>query len=247
MIEILVAASKGGVGKTLVTLNVAYALNNLGYKVGVMDCDITMPAISKYLKIEDKTPEDTNEGVNPINADGVKVMSTGLLMDNKQPVLMSGQQRAKLVQQFIDKCNWQSDYLIIDTPPGAIDEIQYLIRARYNDIYGAIVVTTPSEVAISQVRRSMALFRELKVKIIGVVGNMMAYECPHCRQISPFYMNGGNSVEKLAKEFKAPLIAELPIYPRIDQDPLHFAPIFESIFRGAKEKFEEGVVEGETT
>jgi ATP-binding protein involved in chromosome partitioning len=224
---ILSAASKGGVGKTLISLNLAYALKESGYKTGVLDSDITMPALTKYLKVEDITPQDDLNGVQPLNVNGVQIMSTGLLMDKSQPVLMDGEQRSYLVQQFIDKCHWDVDFLIIDTPPGAIDEIQYLIRQRHNDIHGVVVVTTPSDVAISQVRRSMALFKELNVRILGLVGNMCAFECPYCNSVSKFYDNYGvNPIYDLAREFKCGVIAELPIYPKIDEDPLHFVSVF---------------------
>jgi ATP-binding protein involved in chromosome partitioning len=233
---ILSAASKGGVGKTLVSINLAFALNKIGYKIGILDSDITMPALSKYLKIEDMEPNDSQDYVEPLNVHGVEIMSTGLLMDNAQPVLMDGQQRSALLQQYIDKCKWNVDYLIVDTPPGAIDEIQYLIRARHDQIYGAIVVTTPSEVAISQVRRSMALFKELRVKIIGLVGNMFSFECPHCSTITPFFdsKNGKDPIVDLAKEFNCPVIAKLPIYPKIDSEPLHFVSYFEEVLNAPK-------------
>lgn len=227
---ILSAASKGGVGKTLVSLNLAYALKEAGYKTGVLDSDITMPALTKYLKVEDLPPEDDINGVQPLNVNGVQIISTGLLMDKSQPVLMSGEQRSHILQQFIDKCHWDVDFLIVDTPPGAIDEIQYLIRSRHNEIHGVVVVTTPSDVAISQVRRSLALFKELNVRVLGIVGNMCAYECPHCHEVSSFSDDHGvNPIHELAKEFKCGIIAELPIYPKIDQDPLHFVSVFKEV------------------
>ncbi|MHB8153599.1 MAG: P-loop NTPase, partial [Bacillati bacterium] len=164
---IISAASKGGVGKSIVSINIAFALKKLGYRSALLDTDITMPAIVKYLKLEHEELK-THTMVEPIDFHGVEVLSPGLVMDPDQPVVINSEKREKLVGQFIDKTHWASEYLVIDTPPGSTDELQHITRKLKDSLYGVIIVTTPSTVAISQVRRSIEMFKRLDAPILGI-------------------------------------------------------------------------------
>jgi len=222
---IITAATKGGVGKSLISINVAYALKELGHKTGLLDTDLAMPAIVKYLQLEGREMQ-THQLVEPIMKDGIEMLSAGLLMEPDQPVVIDSEKREALVAQFIDRTNWHVDYLVIDTPPGATDELQHIIRTRKNDLKGVIVVTTPSSVAITQVRRSLEMLKRMKVPIIGIVGNMASFECLSCHHINEMFKNGSNNtLELLAKEFNAKLISTLPVYTDVDHDPLHFVKL----------------------
>jgi ATP-binding protein involved in chromosome partitioning len=219
---IVTAASKGGVGKSLISLTTAYALKGMGFKTGLLDTDISMPAIVKYLGLEGVEIQ-THRLVEPIDHGGVQVLSAGLLMDKDQPVVIQTEKREALVGQFIDRTNWDVDYLVIDTPPGATDELQHILRTRKADLKGVIVVTTPSSVAITEVRRSLEMFRRMKVPVLGLIGNMTSYECESCHYVTGMFKNGVvNPIEIVAHDFNLKVLTELPVYSGIDTDPLHF-------------------------
>jgi ATP-binding protein involved in chromosome partitioning len=231
---IISAASKGGVGKSIVSINLAFALKRLGYRTALLDTDITMPAIVKYLKLEHAELE-TRTMVEPLDYHGVQVLSPGLVMDPDQPVIINSEKREKLVGQFIEKTHWMADYLIIDTPPGSTDELQHITKKLKQSLHGVVVVTTPSAVAISQVRRSIEMFKRLDAPIIGLIGNMTNFECIKCHTINDVYgRDGENPVKKLTEDFRIPLLAELPIYPKIDDEPLHFADQLAKSFKANK-------------
>lgn len=222
---IYIASSKGGVGKSLITINVAYALHKMGYRTGLLDTDLAMPAIVKYLDIEG-TQLETHKKLEPVLQNGVELLSAGLIMGRNQPVVINSAKREELVAQFIDKSNWNVDYLVIDTPPGATDELRHIIANRRNELKGIIVVTTPSQVAISQVRRSLELFSRMKVPILGIIGNMTGLECDSCHHINSVSKNGSaDPIEQLAKDFNVKVLCSLPTYMSVDQDPLHFVDV----------------------
>jgi ATP-binding protein involved in chromosome partitioning len=217
-----IASSKGGVGKSLVVINTAYAIQKMGFKAGLLDTDIAMPAIVKYLGLQN-SEVGTHSLIEPIVKDGVQILSAGLMMEKDQPVVVDSDKRQRLVEQFIDKTNWQCDYLVIDTPPGATDELQHVLKKRRDDLVGVIVVTTPSSTAINEVRRSIEMFRRIKdLRIIGVVANMSGLECENCHTINDMFKNKPSAVKDMADEFGLDIIAELPIVPGIDDEPLHF-------------------------
>lgn len=219
---IITAASKGGVGKSLISINLAYALHKMGYKTGLLDTDVSMPAIVKYLGLENQELQ-THKMVEPIPLNGVEILSPGLLMDPDQPVTIGTDKREALVAQFIDKTNWDVDYLVIDTPPGAVDELKHVVTTHKSDLRGVVVVTTPSGVAITEVRRSLELFRRSKVPVLGIIGNMSSYECEDCHHVTSIFRNGiANPIEILADDFNTKVLASLPVYSNIDAEPLHF-------------------------
>jgi ATP-binding protein involved in chromosome partitioning len=219
---IITAASKGGVGKSLVSINVAFALRKIGYKTGLLDSDIAMPAVVKYLNIENIELNASNL-VEPVDMGGVQVLSSGLFMDRDQPVVIDAEKREALIAQWIDKTAWDVDYLVIDTPPGATDELAYVMKQRKNDLKGVVVVTTPSTVAITEVRRTIELLKRMKVPILGLIGNMTGFECEECHHMNSMFNNGvSNPIYALSKEFNLKQLVNLPMYPKVDTDPLHF-------------------------
>jgi ATP-binding protein involved in chromosome partitioning len=218
-------ASKGGVGKTLVSINVAYSLKELGYKVGLLDLDLTMPAVTKYLKLHGINP-GTGKQLEPVDCNGVQVLSAGLLMDKDQPVTVTAEMRRNIVSQFVGKTQWNVDYLVIDTPPGSNDELMELINNYRSSILGCIVVTTPSDTAINEVRRSLELIRREKLPLIGIIGNFMGFECISCHTMNNLFTNGhANPVDSLAEDFRTTVLATLPLYSATDSEPLHFVPV----------------------
>jgi ATP-binding protein involved in chromosome partitioning len=227
-------ASKGGVGKTLVSINVAYSLKALGYKVGLLDLDLTMPAMTKYLGLHGINP-GTGKQLEPILVNGVYVLSAGLLMDRDQPVTVTAEMRRKIVTQFVGKTQWDVDYLVIDTPPGSNDELMELINNYRSSILGCIVVTTPSDTAINEVRRSLELIKREKLPLIGIIGNLVGFECVSCHNMNDLFTNGKtNPIELLANDFRTKILASLPLYPPTDSEPLHFVPIVSQALHDTK-------------
>lgn len=207
---IAIGSGKGGVGKSTVTANLAAALAQMGKKVGVLDADIYGPSIGKMFGFEGKLPL-TGDGQNkiaPPEKFGVKVMSFSFLLDPDQAVIWRGPMLSKAVQQFLYEIIWgELDYLLVDLPPGTGD-VQ-LSLAQLIDLDGAVVVTTPQNVAIQDAARSAAMFHEVKIPILGVVENMAEYICPHCGKTSHiFSKNGGPS---FATKFRVPFLGSLPL------------------------------------
>lgn len=215
-------ASKGGVGKSLISINTAYALKELGYNSGLLDLDLTMPAVVKYLGLEGRDP-GTGRMLEPIEYNGIEILSAGLSMDPDQPVTIPAETRRKLVNQFISKTLWKADYLVIDTPPGSNEELMEIIDKYKQDILGFIVVTTPSSTAITEVRRSLELLKRRNLPVIGIIGNMVGFECLSCHTVNSIFNNGhANPIEQLAEDFNTSILTSLPMYPNTDTDPLHF-------------------------
>jgi ATP-binding protein involved in chromosome partitioning len=222
MRNIVTVSSKGGVGKSIFSVTLAYAISKLGHRAALLDSDISMPAITKYLNM-DNVEVETRKTIEPIQHDGIEVFSPGFIMDKDQPVVITASKREAIVRQMLDTTDWHAEYLVIDTPPGATDELKHLLRTHPETLMGVFVVTTPSEVAITQVRRSMELMRRLKIPILGVVCNMANIECEKCHHVANLFTNGkANPVDVMAADFKTKVVARFPLYPRIDEEPKHF-------------------------
>ncbi|MCM2322918.1 MAG: Mrp/NBP35 family ATP-binding protein [Oligoflexia bacterium] len=213
---IAVSSGKGGVGKSTVAVNLATALALEGARVGLMDADVYGPNVPTMLGVTDRPTmtEDAARGelLVPPTAHGVKVMSMGFLVDGDQPVVWRGPMLHSVVSQFCHKVDWGSlDYLVVDMPPGTGD-VQ-LSLAQLVPVTGAVMVTTPQEVSLQDVRKAFHMFEKVRVPIIGVVENMSYFRCDGCdKRHHPFGSEGGKT---LATKFRTELLAELPMVPAV--------------------------------
>lgn len=208
-----IAAGKGGVGKSCVTINLALALKNLGFKVGVMDTDIYGPSTRRMLP-EDQMPIQNNDRITPAVSRGIKLISMAYFRRDDVAAVVRAPIANGIIQQFIKNVDWgELDYLLIDFPPGTGD-IQ-LTLAQNAKLTGAIMVTTPQEVALMDVRKAMHLFYQVKVPIIGVVENMSYYQLPQTsHRVYPFGQGGGS---RLAEESGFSLLGEIPVNSEISR------------------------------
>ncbi|MBL1200879.1 MAG: P-loop NTPase [Nostoc sp. ZfuVER08] len=210
-----ISSGKGGVGKSTTAVNLATALRLAGAKVGLLDADVYGPNVPQMLGLGKSEVEiiNTPEGQRflPLSAYGIKVMSVGLLAEPHRPLAWRGPILHKIITQFIHEVQWgELDYLLIDLPPGTGDAQITIVQE--SPICGAILVTTPQQVAISDVRRSIYMFRQVGVPVLGIIENMSYFINSNGEQTSIFGTGGG---QKLADELKAPLLGEIPIDPRI--------------------------------
>ena len=208
---IAVSSGKGGVGKSTVATNLAVALAQRGLRVGIMDADVYGPNIPRMMGVNEP-PAVINEKIIPLEAHGVKVMSLGFLIDRDQPAIWRGPIVMKIVNQFLGDVAWgQLDYLVVDMPPGTGDAQLSLVQAT--PVHGAIIVTTPQEVAVGDALRGVKMFERVNVPVLGVVENMSWLECTHCGKPSAIFGEGGG--ERLAAECGIPLLAQVPLYPPV--------------------------------
>ena len=213
--KLIVISGKGGVGKTTTAVNVAYGLAGRGKKVGILDVDIHGPNIAKMLGMEEKRLTGSESGIEPIVVfPGLKAISLAFLLEDKdQPVIWRGPLKMITIRQFLADTNWgELDYLIVDSPPGTGDE-PLSVCQLIPDINGALVVTTPQDVAILDARKSVRFAKELNIPFIGVIENMSGFICPHCKkEIDLFGMGGG---EKSAHDLHVPFLGRIPLEPDI--------------------------------
>jgi ATP-binding protein involved in chromosome partitioning len=209
---IAVASGKGGVGKTTVAVNLSLALAKLGYKVGLLDADVYGPNVPIMLGTTAEPMATAQQRIIPVDAQGVKVISMGLLNPGDKPVIWRGPMLHSVITQFLRSVEWgQLDYLIIDLPPGTGDVQLTLIQTVA--VSGAVVVTTPSTVALADVRKAIEMFRQVNVEVLGVVENMSTFRCPHCGQAVDIFGHGEGS--KTALAYSVPVLGEIEIDPRI--------------------------------
>jgi len=205
--RIAVFSGKGGVGKTTVSVNLAYALQLEGYSVGILDADITGPNVAKMLNLDDDIIF-LNEKMIPFEKYGAKIISMASLLKNGTPLIWRGPMRSKVINQFLADVQWEYlDYLIADLPPGTGDEILTISQQMKPDY--AIIVTTPQEVSILDAERSVNMARELKIPHIAVVENMAGFVCPHCNAVVELFGVGGG--EKLSQKYGVPFLGSIPI------------------------------------
>jgi len=213
--KIFVLSGKGGVGKSTVSANVALKLVEKGYDVGLMDCDIHGPSIPKILGIEDKRPMSTENGIEPVLVSPkLKVMSMGFLLQNKDsPVIWRGPLKMTAIKQFISDFNWGDlDYLIVDLPPGTGDEPLSIAQLIPNSD-GAVIVTTPQDVALLSVRKSINFVKQMNTPVIGIIENMSGFTCPHCNKTIDIFKKDGGL--KTSKDFNIPFLGKIPLDPKI--------------------------------
>jgi Mrp family chromosome partitioning ATPase len=213
--KIMVTSGKGGVGKSTVAVNIAMALSMRGYEVGLMDADIHGPNIPKMLHIEDAILTGDEEGLMPILVPPhLRVMSMAFLIkDADNPVIWRGPMKIGAIRQFIADVRWGDlDYLVVDLPPGTGDE-PLTVAQLMPDADGAVVVTTPQDVALLNSRKSVGFAKQLKLPVIGIVENMSGLICPHCGKEIDLFKKGGG--EKAAKELRVPFLGRIPLDPKV--------------------------------
>ena len=209
---VAVASGKGGVGKTTVAVNLAIALKKLGSTVGLLDADVYGPNVPVMLGTNEQPRAMDEKTIIPVEAYGVKMISMGLLNPGDKPMIWRGPMLHSVITQFLRSVEWgELDYLIIDLPPGTGDVQLSLIQTV--SVTGAVVVTTPSIVALADVRKAIEMFRQVNVEILGVVENMSYFNCPHCDgRIDVF---GHGEGQHMAKTFGVPFLGEIEIDPQI--------------------------------
>jgi Mrp family chromosome partitioning ATPase len=215
---ILVLSGKGGVGKSTVASQLALTLStihDMKYQVGLLDIDICGPSIPKMLGLDSQEVHQSNDGWTPVYyEDNLAVMSIGfLLSNNKDAVIWRGPKKNGLIKQFLTDVCWDYlDYLIIDTPPGTSDEhisvVQYLSKAN---VLGSVIVTTPQEISLLDVRKELSFCIKTGLKIIGVVENMSGFTCPHCKCDTEIFSPETGGAAEMCKEFKVDLLGKIPI------------------------------------
>jgi ATP-binding protein involved in chromosome partitioning len=205
---IAVSSGKGGVGKSTVASNLAIALAQQGARVGLMDADIYGPNIPRMMGINAPPPVE-NEKIIPLQAHGVKIMSLGFMIERDQPAIWRGPIIMKIITQFLRDVQWgELDYFLVDMPPGTGDAQLSLVQATM--VHGAIIVTTPQEVASGDALRGAKMFERVAVPVLGVVENMSYFICPHCEHKHRIFGSGGG--DRLAEELDVPLLAEIPFF-----------------------------------
>jgi ATP-binding protein involved in chromosome partitioning len=209
---VAIASGKGGVGKTTVAVNLALALAKLGHKVGLLDADVYGPNVPIMLGTTQEPLATMDKRIVPVEIQGVKMISMGLLNPGDKPMIWRGPMLHSVITQFLRSVVWgELDYLLIDLPPGTGDVQLTLIQTVA--VTGAVVVTTPSTVALADVRKAIEMFRQVNVEILGVVENMSSFKCPHCNE--PIDIFGHGEGAKTAQAYGVPILGEIEIDPRI--------------------------------
>ena len=209
---IAVSSGKGGVGKSTVAVNLAVSLAQSGARVGLMDADIYGPNIPRMMGINKPLEVDPDAKIVPLEAHGIKLVSIGFLIERDQPAIWRGPIIMKVITQFLRDVNWgQLDFLIVDMPPGTGDAQLSLVQATH--VTGAVIVTTPQQVASGDALRGAKMFQRVDVPVIGVIENMSWFECPHCGKPVNIFGSGGG--DRLAQELGVPLLGKVPLYPNV--------------------------------
>ncbi|MGD8326053.1 MAG: iron-sulfur cluster carrier protein ApbC [Sphingomonadales bacterium] len=205
---IAVASGKGGVGKSTVAVNLALALSKMGKRVGLLDADIYGPSVPRLLGLEGK-PDSDGKKLKPKEAYGLKAMSIGLLVDVDTPMIWRGPMATSALSQMLQDVDWAPlDILVVDMPPGTGD-IQ-LTMAQKVPLTGAVIVSTPQDIALIDARKGIAMFEKVGVPILGLVENMSSFTCPSCGDTSHIFGHGG--AKETAEKRGAPFLGELPLH-----------------------------------
>ena len=242
---IAISSAKGGVGKSTFATNFALALKAIGQKVGILDADIYGPSIPKMMSINEKPKSEDGKNMTPINQYGIQCMSIGFLVDKETPMIWRGPMVTSAIKTFTQKVLWDDlDFIIVDMPPGTGDT--QLTFAQEVKVDGAIIVSTPQEIALLDVKRGINMFDKLKVPILGLVDNMSFFETDDGKKYNIF---GENGVEKVAKDYKKEFLGKIPINidlsiaadsgkPLVEENPNHkISTIFKEIATKVKGSF----------
>ena len=209
---IAISSGKGGVGKSTIAINIARAFKEAGFQVGLVDADIYGPNIPTLLENYSRPNITHDEKLTPVEHNGLKFMSMGLLLEPGQPVIWRGPMLHGVVKQFLSDVIWGDlDYLFVDLPPGTGDV--HLSLCQLVDITGAIIVTTPQHLSVADVRKGIGMFRQLQVDVLGIVENMSYYLHPSSQE--KIYVFGKDGGKNLAEEWNIPLLQQVPIDPAI--------------------------------
>jgi len=205
--RIAVFSGKGGVGKTTISVNLAYGMQSAGFSTGILDADITGPNVPKMLNVNDDLIY-INEKIIPFERYSIKMISMASLIKGGQPVIWRGPMRSKVINQFLADVDWgELDYLIADLPPGTGDEILTIVQHMKPDC--AVIVTTPQEVSVIDAERAINMAKKLEIPFIGVIENMSGFVCPHCSAILNIFGEGGG--RKLADDHEVQFLGSIPI------------------------------------
>ena len=205
---IAVASGKGGVGKSTFSVNLSVALKSIGMKVGLLDADIYGPSIPRMMGVSKKPEMNENKKLIPVENYGIKCMSIGFILDSEAPTIWRGPMVMKALEQMFNGVEWGTlDYLIIDLPPGTGDA--QLTLAQSSKLSGSIVISTPQEVALTDARKGINMFKKVNVDILGIVENMSYFICDNCNQ--KHYIFSKDGVKKEAEESNIPFLGEIPI------------------------------------
>jgi len=242
---IAISSAKGGVGKSTFAMNFALALNSTGLKVGILDADIYGPSLPKMMSINSKPESKDGKSLIPIEQYGVQCMSIGFLVDEETPMIWRGPMVTSAIKTFTEKVLWNDlDFIVIDMPPGTGDT--QLTFAQQIKVDGVVIVSTPQEIALLDVKRGIRMFDKLKVPIVGLVDNMSFFESDDGKKHNIF---GKDGVEKTATDYKKKFLGKIPINidlrvaadsgkPLFEKDPDHkISKIFLEIAKKIKESF----------
>jgi len=211
--KIVVLSGKGGVGKSSVAANLAVSLSLQGFKTGLLDVDLHGPSIPTLLGIDSQLTPSENNRIEPVSYNAnLKVMSVGLLLKNQdEAVIWRGPAKHGFIKQVLTAVEWGNlDYLVVDCPPGTGDEPLSVVQLLDGSV-GAVIVTTPQDVALTDVRKSVTFCRQVKLPVIGVVENMSGFVCPHCGEGVDIFKSGGGSI--MANEMNVPFLGRIPLDP----------------------------------
>ena len=213
---VAVASGKGGVGKSTTAVNLALALALDGAKVGLLDADISGPSLPRMMGLQGRRPVTRGGGrIEPLEAHGVKVMSIGFLVDEEQPMVWRGPMVTQALTQLLSDTDWgELDYLVIDLPPGTGD-IQLTLAQRV-PVSGAVVVTTPQDIALLDARKGLKMFEKVSVKVLGVVENMSTHVCAKCGHEEFIFGSGGG--RRMAEQYGVTLLGQMPLDIRIREE-----------------------------
>lgn len=207
-----VGSGKGGVGKTTLAVNLALALSKLGHKVGLLDADVYGPNVPLMLGTSASPRVLGDNRIEPLDIHGLKVISVGFLNPGDKPLIWRGPMLHSIIRQFLGSVEWgRLDYLVIDLPPGTGDVALSLVQTV--PLTGAIIVSTPSDVALQDARKAIEMFRQVKVEIVGLVENMSYFVCPHCHHEIDVFSKGGG--ERTAKQFDISFLGNVELDPDI--------------------------------
>ena len=221
---LLVSSAKGGVGKSTVAVNLAFALQNLGLKIGILDADVYGPSLPKLINLNEKPKTEDGKAMVPVEKFNAQCMSMGFLVDEQTPMIWRGPMVISAIKTMTQKVLWKErDIIIIDMPPGTGDT--QLTFAQEVKIDGAIIVSTPQEIALQDVKRGIRMFDKLKVKIIGLIDNMSHFIGDDGKKYAIF---GEGGVKRTAEEFQKEFLGEIPINSEVGKQGDLGSPIVES-------------------